>query len=137
MPVTVPTFSGGADRATQAKTPPVPMPSPLPNPSPLPPFPPSPPVMAGKRGTTYGGRTGLDPRMPVFRVTGNPVENTGSLTGHILNYGRRDLPMPQSSTRKVVIVGFSMLAAMIIVGLVAGLLAGDQVSALIKGILRH
>ncbi|WP_189170401.1 hypothetical protein [Pilimelia anulata] len=105
---------------------------------PAPPFPPPPPTMnlpprPRGRGTMYGGTTGVNPRLPVF---GNPaVENTGSLTGHILAHGKLDLPTPERQTRKVVIVGLSMLGAMIVIGLIVGLLAGNQVADLINAVI--
>ncbi|GAA2510650.1 hypothetical protein GCM10010201_01730 [Pilimelia columellifera subsp. columellifera] len=72
----------------------------------------------------------------VFRAAGSP-ESTGSLTGHILAHGRMDAPTPQTqqSTRKVMIVGASMLGGMIVVGVIAGLLAGSQIAELINSIL--
>jgi hypothetical protein len=66
---------------------------------------------------------------------GNPLENSGSLTGHILSQGRADGPAPKSNTAKVLLVGAVLLAVLVAIGLIAATVAGDAVTDLFGGII--
>lgn len=66
---------------------------------------------------------------------GHALENSGSLTGHILSQGRADEPTPKSNTGKILLFGLLMLGLLILIGLVAATVAGDLVSDLFGGIL--
>jgi hypothetical protein len=66
---------------------------------------------------------------------GNPVETSGSLTGHILAQGTVDGPTPRSNTTKVLVVGAVLLAVLVLIGLAAATVAGDAVTELFNGIL--
>lgn len=64
------------------------------------------------------------------------VENSGSLTGHILAQGWTDTPTQQSSNnRKVVLVLLVGLAFLVAVGLLVVLLVGDSFNSLFGGLL--
>ena len=65
----------------------------------------------------------------------NSVENSGSLTGHILAQGWSDTPTPTASTAKVVMVLLIGLGILVAVGLLVVLLAGDAFSSLFDGLL--
>jgi hypothetical protein len=89
-----------------------------------------------ERGTTYGGPGGLGAgSMTTAMPAGNPVENSGSLTGHILSQGRADGPAPKSNTAKVLLIGAVLLAALVVIGLIAATVAGDAVSDMFGGVL--
>jgi hypothetical protein len=64
--------------------------------------------------------------------TDSAVENSGSLTGHILAQGWADTPAPQSGT-KVAIVLAASLAFLIVVGVLVVLVAGDAMTGLVGG----
>ncbi|MEU4622392.1 hypothetical protein AB0G04_20795 [Actinoplanes sp. NPDC023801] len=76
------------------------------------------------QGTVYstGGYPAIDMTMPVS----DPVENSGSLTGHILAQGWYDAPVDQrSSNLKVVIAMLVVLGLLVTVSLVFVFTAGD------------
>lgn len=87
-----------------------------------------------------------DPTMPVYNygsidstmpVSTNPVENSGSLTGHILAQGWRD----ESSDRrrsnvKVAIAMLVVLGLLVTVSLVFLFTAGDAFTNMIKGVFK-
>lgn len=82
-------------------------------------------------GTLYGGPEGhVTVSMPT-----NQVENSGSLTGHILAQGWTDTPAQKSNTAKVVLVLLVGLGILVAVGLLVVLLAGDVFSSLFDGLL--
>jgi hypothetical protein len=66
---------------------------------------------------------------------GNPVENSGSLTGHILAQGWSDTPTPAASTARVVMVLLIGLGILVAVGLLVVFAAGDAFSSLFDGLL--
>jgi hypothetical protein len=73
-------------------------------------------------------------QQPAFQ-TPNPVESSGSLTGHILGQGRADTPTPRSRTAKVVIILVVVLVVMVLLGLLAATLFNDMISDLLDGAL--
>ena len=73
-------------------------------------------------------------QQPAFQAP-NPVESSGSLTGHILGQGRADTPTPKSRTAKVVIILVSVLVVMVLLGLLAATLFNDMISDLLGGAL--
>ena len=84
-------------------------------------------------GTVYGGPSG---HLTVALPSGNPaVENSGSLTGHILAQGWSDSPTTPASTAKVVVVLLVGLGILVAVGLLVVLVAGDAFSSLFDGLL--
>jgi hypothetical protein len=88
------------------------------------------------RGTVYGGTGGsgvADMTIPVPR--GNPLENSGSLTGHILAQGWTDTPTPNTGTMKMIGVLIAGLAVLVAIGLLVVFAAGDTFSALFGGLL--
>jgi hypothetical protein len=87
-------------------------------------------------GTTYGGATPLGAGQTTTAFpAGSPLENSGSLTGHILASGRADGPTPKSNTAKVLLIGLVMLAVLVLAGLLAATLAGDVVSDVFGGLI--
>lgn len=133
--------------------PPAPPAPPPPGPMPAPPFPP-PPATAGQHipsgshptpgvsqsqqpasngvqtdqrsGTIYGGNSGDRAGFTtVARPALDPVETSGSLTGHILAQGWADAPTSGSDTKKVVVVLAIALGFMVVLGLLAVIAIGD------------
>lgn len=67
---------------------------------------------------------------------GSPVEQTGSLTGHILSQGRSEEPTnSRGNTAKVVVVLVIGLSILITVGLIVVLGAGDIFGSLFDGLI--
>ncbi|KXK62908.1 hypothetical protein AWW66_05785 [Micromonospora rosaria] len=66
---------------------------------------------------------------------GNPVENSGSLTGHILSQGWSDPPNQRSRNTRVVVVLTVSLALLVGVSVLVFLLASDLMSGLFDGLL--
>ncbi|MFK3981624.1 hypothetical protein ACI2K4_14745 [Micromonospora sp. NPDC050397] len=88
------------------------------------------------RGTVYGGPGATAPaEMTVAITTGNPVENTGSLTGHILAQGWADTPTGSAGTGKMIGVLAAGLAVLVAIGLLVVFAAGDTFSSLFGGLL--
>ncbi|AVT31163.1 hypothetical protein [Plantactinospora sp. BB1] len=82
-------------------------------------------------GTVYGGPEGhVTVSMPT-----NQVENSGSLTGHILAQGWTDTPAQKTNTTRVVLVLMIGLGILVAVGLLVVLLVGDAFSSLFDGLL--
>ncbi|MEQ4304830.1 hypothetical protein ABNF97_26195 [Plantactinospora sp. B6F1] len=82
-------------------------------------------------GTVYGGPEGhVTVSMPT-----NQVENSGSLTGHILAQGWTDTPAQRTDTGKVVLVLLIGLGILVVIGLLVVLLAGDAFNNLFDGLL--
>ncbi|MBB5829450.1 hypothetical protein ACGFI4_20590 [Micromonospora carbonacea] len=67
--------------------------------------------------------------------TGNQLDNSGSLTGHILAQGWTDAPTARSSTAKVLIVLVASLGLLVAIGVLVVLLAGDAMDGLVGGLL--
>ncbi|TDC69890.1 hypothetical protein E1193_30230 [Micromonospora sp. KC606] len=67
---------------------------------------------------------------------GNPVENSGSLTGHILAQGWTDNPAAEKSrTARVVVVLATALALLVAMGVLVVLLAGDAMNGLVGNMI--
>ncbi|MEO3748494.1 hypothetical protein [Plantactinospora sp. B5E13] len=82
-------------------------------------------------GTVYGGAAGTS-----TSAMRDQVENSGSLTGHILAQGWADTPTQQSNNnKKVVLVLLVGLAFLVAVGLLVVLLVGDSFNSLFGGLL--
>ncbi|WP_430791005.1 hypothetical protein [Actinoplanes sp. G11-F43] len=85
-------------------------------------------------GTVYstGGYPAIDTTMP---VNIDPVENSGSLTGHILAQGWYDAPTEQRrSNLKVVIAMLVVLGLLVTVSLVFVFTAGDAFTDFLGGL---
>ncbi|MDG4790584.1 hypothetical protein O7626_32515 [Micromonospora sp. WMMD1102] len=84
-----------------------------------------------QRGTVYGGPEGhVTVSMPV-----NAVENSGSLTGHILAQGWTDTPAQKTDNAKVVLVLLVGLGILVAIGLLVVLMLGDAFNNLFDGLL--
>ena len=58
----------------------------------------------------------------------NPLEHSGSLTGHILAQGASDGPTPPSRTAKVVLIMVLVMVLLVAVGAIIAVIAGDTVT---------
>ncbi|MFI1195887.1 hypothetical protein ACH4T9_21910 [Micromonospora sp. NPDC020750] len=67
--------------------------------------------------------------------TGAALDNSGSLTGHILAQGWTDAPTPRSSTTKVVAVLAVSLGLLVAISVLVVLVAGDAMDGLVGGFL--
>ncbi|MER7419027.1 hypothetical protein ABT346_19960 [Micromonospora peucetia] len=86
-------------------------------------------------GTLYGAGT-EGPGFSTVALPDNPVENSGSLTGHILAQGWTETPTEErSSTTKVVVVLAASLGLLVAIGVLVVLLANDTVGGLVDGVL--
>jgi hypothetical protein len=85
-------------------------------------------------GTVYGGGEG-----PGFATVslpaGSPLENSGSLTGHILAQGWADTPAERSRTTRVVIVLAASLGLLVAISALIVLLANNAFDGLIGKVL--
>lgn len=87
-------------------------------------------------GTIYGGGTDGPGFATVSFPTNNPLENSGSLTGHILAQGWTETPTEErSSTTKVVIVLAASLGLLVAISVLVVLLSTDTVGGLVGGVL--
>src|SRR6266536_2344859 len=87
------------------------------------------------QGTVYGGgafsadqagpRSGLPP-------AGGPMEQSGSLTGHILNQGSYE-PEPKSRTTRVIVIMTVVVSLLVIAGLIIAVFARNALSDLLTG----
>ncbi|GAB3818334.1 hypothetical protein GCM10027605_70720 [Micromonospora zhanjiangensis] len=85
----------------------------------------------------YGGNGYSDiGQMTVMNVP-NPVENSGSLTGHILAQGWADTTSSKGSTAKAIVVLLIGLGVLVLIGLVVAFSAGDLFNSLFGGLLKH
>ncbi|GLY05794.1 MULTISPECIES: hypothetical protein [Actinoplanes] len=85
-------------------------------------------------GTVYGtgGYPSIDTTMPVSM---DPVENSGSLTGHILAQGWYTAPVEERrSNVKVVVAMLVVLGLLVTVSLIFAFTAGDAVSEMVKNL---
>jgi hypothetical protein len=73
--------------------------------------------------------------MTMAMASGVSVENSGSLTGHILAQGRSDDPTPPTNTARVLLIMALVLGFLVAVGVLAVLLAGDTFTNLFDGLL--
>ncbi|WP_433116974.1 hypothetical protein [Micromonospora sp. CA-246542] len=105
-----------------------------------------------RRSTTAGGRTGAraggaDQAGTVYASGDGPgfttialpanaaVENSGSLTGHILAQGWSDTPAERSRNTRVVIVLIAALGLLIGISVLVVLLANNALDGLMGGML--
>ena len=91
------------------------------------------PQQRGLGGTVYGtgGYPPVDMTMP---VSTNPVDNSGSLTGHILAQGWRDeIVDRRRGNLKVAIAMLVVLGLLVTASLVFLLTAGSAFSDMVKG----
>ncbi|MFD0787997.1 hypothetical protein ACFQZ8_29155, partial [Micromonospora azadirachtae] len=91
----------------------------------------------GLAGTVYGGDSSDGPGFTTIALPNNAVENSGSLTGHILAQGWADTPTPteRSRTTRMVIVLAISLVLLVVISLLLVLVAGDAVDGLIDNVL--
>ncbi|MEU4218460.1 hypothetical protein [Actinoplanes sp. NPDC026623] len=89
------------------------------------------------QGTVYGGLAEYAPADMTMPVSINPVENSGSLTGHILAQGWRDGPETQrSSNVKVIVAMLVVLLLLVGVSLAFLFTVGDAFSDMIGGVFK-
>ncbi len=89
------------------------------------------------QGTVYGGLADYAPADMTMPVNVNPVENSGSLTGHILAQGWRDGPETQRrSNVKVVVAMFVVLLVLVGVSVLFLFTVGDAFSDMIGGVFQ-
>jgi hypothetical protein len=89
-------------------------------------------------GTVYGGLADYAPADMTMPVNVNPVENSGSLTGHILAQGWRDGPENQRrSNVKVVVAMLVVLLVLVGVSLLFLFTVGDAFSDMIGGVFQQ
>ena len=100
--------------------------------TPVDPVPGSVPQQRGE-GTIYG--TGGYPSIETTMPVSDPLENSGSLTGHILAQGWYDAPVEQRrSNFKVVVAMLAVLGLLVTVSLIFVFTAGDAVTDMIKNL---
>ena len=68
---------------------------------------------------------------------GARLENSGSLTGHILSQGRSDEPTPTANTAKVFLVMALVLGILVAVGALVVLATGDTFTNLFDSFLER
>lgn len=92
-----------------------------------------PPWQAGRRTN----RAYQPPSRPgggqLAMAVSSSLENSGSLTGHILSQGRADAPAARRNTTKVLLFGLVLLVLLVVMGLITASMAGDAVSDLFGG----
>jgi hypothetical protein len=89
-------------------------------------------------GTVYGGLADYAPADMTMPVNVNPVENSGSLTGHILAQGWRDGPDNQRrSNVKVVVAMLIVLLVLVGVSVLFLFTVGDAFSDMIGGVFKQ
>ncbi|WP_281891644.1 hypothetical protein [Phytohabitans aurantiacus] len=87
-------------------------------------------------GTVYGGPGSEPPPHMTMAVPNGPhLENSGSLTGHILAQGWSDETSNGRSTAKVMVIMAIVLGVVVMLGVIAALAAGDTFSNLFDGLL--
>ncbi|SCG62753.1 hypothetical protein [Micromonospora coxensis] len=110
------------------------------------PFPAAPPAGIGRPGTPYRGGPDLASTAyggtdgPGFATVSfpanNPLENSGSLTGHILAQGWSETPATEKSrTARVVVVLAASLGLLVAISVLVVLLAGDAMDGLVGNVL--
>jgi hypothetical protein len=88
-------------------------------------------------GTVYGGLGADAPIDMTMPVSMDPVENSGSLTGHILSQGWAEAPEAnQRSNTKVVVAMLIVLLALVGVSLLFLFTAGSAFTNLIQGVFK-
>ncbi|MFI7543683.1 hypothetical protein [Actinoplanes sp. NPDC049599] len=90
------------------------------------------------QGTVYGGLADYAPADMTMPVNINPLENSGSLTGHILAQGWRDGPDNQRrSNVKVVVAMLVVLLVLVGVSVLFLFTVGDAFSDMIGGVFQQ
>jgi hypothetical protein len=90
------------------------------------------------QGTVYGGLADYAPADMTMPVSINPVENSGSLTGHILAQGWREGPdHERRSNVKVVVAMLVVLLTLVGVSLLFLFTVGDAFSDMIGGVFKE
>lgn len=84
-------------------------------------------------GTVYAGGDG--PGFATIALPANAVENSGSLTGHILAQGWADTPAERSRTTRVVIVLAAALGLLVAISVLIVLLANNALDGLMGSVL--
>ncbi|WP_442933353.1 hypothetical protein [Micromonospora psammae] len=84
--------------------------------------------------TAYGGTDGPGYSTVSFPA-GNPLENSGSLTGHILAQGWADTPTQRSNTTRVVLVLAASLGLLVAISVLVVLVANDAMDGLVGNVL--
>jgi hypothetical protein len=88
-------------------------------------------------GTVYGGLADYAPADMTMPVNMNAIENSGSLTGHILAQGWRDGPENERrSNLKVVVAMLFVLVVLVGVSVVFLFTVGDSFSDMIGGVFK-
>jgi hypothetical protein len=72
---------------------------------------------------------------PSFHQQGSPLEQSGSLTGHILAQGHQDARPPKSRTARVIVVLILVLVLLSAFGLLVATVARDAINDVLKGLL--
>jgi len=90
------------------------------------------------QGTVYGGLADYAPVDMTMPVNVNPVENSGSLTGHILAQGWRDGPDNHQRRSNVKVVVAMLVVLLVLVGVSVLFLftVGDAFSEMIGGVFK-
>ena len=89
-------------------------------------------------GTVYGGLADYAPADMTMPVSMSAIENSGSLTGHILAQGWRDGPDNQRrSNVKVVVAMLVVLLVLVGVSVLFLLTVGDAFSDMIGGVFKQ
>jgi hypothetical protein len=87
------------------------------------------------QGTVYGA-SGSYPAVDMTMPVSSPLENSGSLTGHILAQGWHDTPgARKSSNVKVVVVMLLVILGLIGMSVVFLLTAGEAISDMFSRLL--
>jgi hypothetical protein len=79
------------------------------------------------QGTVYGHARPLSQQL-----AGNPVEHSGSLTGHLLSQGIQ-APPPRSRNTRVIVIMTVVLAVLVILGLIIAVFARNELLNILKG----
>jgi hypothetical protein len=86
------------------------------------------------QGTVYG-RTGGHPAVDMTMPVSAPLENSGSLTGHILAQGWHETPeTSKNSNVKVAVIMLLVILGLIGMSVLFLVTAGDAVSGLFRGL---
>jgi hypothetical protein len=88
-------------------------------------------------GRVYGNPDGPGPAQMTTALSrgGHPLENSGSLTGHILSQGQVDRPAPKRNVAKVAIVLVVILVVLAGVGAAVVFGVGDSFNKLFEGLI--
>jgi len=89
-----------------------------------------------RSGRLYGKPDGTAPaQMTTALTSGNSLETSGSLTGHILSQGRGEAPAPRRNVAKVGLVLAVGLGILVGVGVLVVLFIGDSFTNVFGGLL--